>query len=230
MSEREEKIFHISYAELIGLCNKTKTFVLRDLSEFAAFGIDQQFVDDFDEQINEYEVFEWDEDKRARIVTKTQEKDKLREEVNTMLKELAQRGKLAFEPGSTAGQCFAIGSITKLNDSKFLVEARRLKRDAEQYLTELAVFGLTQAIIDELDAKNTAFENALEEQSEAKASRKEKTTERIAKGNALYRKMRMLCDIGQTIWYEKSEAHWNDYIYYTGAKYNKKKKNEDDGE
>ena len=88
---------------------------------------------------------------------------------------------------------------------------------AGDYLSDLSAQGLTQAMIDSLDAEAQSMEDEMNNIAEREAIRDIKTQERVDKGNELYDFVASYCEIGKIIWQDVDEAKYNDYVIYPAS-------------
>lgn len=230
MAENERLKYQYGFANLIGACNKIHTHASRDITELTDFGIDQQYLDDYEAEIDEFEEYPSDEELLTDWMAASNEKNRLRKELEPMLTKLITRAKLVFGRNSAEYKQFRLSSLPTLREDRFLSESRRLKRAAEEHLAALAAVGLTQAMIDDIDGKTADFETAMEQMSDAAGERTAATAGRIAKANAIYDKMMSICSVGKAVWHQTSKAKWNDYVVYRGAMGRRKKNIDKQGE
>jgi hypothetical protein len=85
-------------------------------------------------------------------------------------------------------------------------------------LSELTAEGLTQAMLDNLDAKILELNAAISQALEKENLRQEKTKERIILSNQIYKLVSKYCEIGKMSWSNTNPAKYNDYLIYKGNK------------
>lgn len=206
--------YTISDGRVIELCNEKRTFIERDIAEFAVYNIDAPAVAIFKTETDEFEEFVTDEEMVGVQEEKTDLKDAAGEAVKTVIRSIMVRVAAKYKEGSARYKRFGTVGMDTFDDPHLLSCGRRVKRVASALLAELASKGLTQAIIDDLTAKNQAFEDAIDTQAEAIADRDIATEDRIEMGNARFSRLMELCSMGKNIWFETDEAKYNDYIVY----------------
>jgi hypothetical protein len=215
MAKELKQKYNMSFPELILHANNVQTFMVRDTTEFANYGIDSAEIAQFRTDINELEDLPIDDEMVNAVSMAANDKNAKREEIETMLRAIEQRGKLAFGTSDRKYRDLRMMGMTKEKDAEFLTKSRRIKRFCDEYLTDMAAAGLTQTMIDDLETANQELEDALDLQANAIADRDEATEMRITKGNAVYEKLMRYCETGKTIWFGVSEAKYNDYLTYS---------------
>ena len=88
---------------------------------------------------------------------------------------------------------------------------------ARDNLLALVDEGITEEILVDTEALISGFNKAVSDQLTAIRIRDKATTDRITKGNALYRAVVKACNTGKDIWYETDESLYNDYVIYNTA-------------
>jgi len=217
MAKKKEVVRNYRFPDswLITLCNRVIAFILRDILEFAAYGIVAANVDDYRDEVDAFEEYPTDIELAGTQKVKTEEKDSFVDGVKTEIRGVMARVVTVFKVGSARYEIFGTKGMDAMTDSELLKCGRRVVRMATKYLAELAATGLTAAIITSLKTKCQGFEDAIEEQELAIANRDVATEERIEIANALFEKLMNLCGFGQNIWVAANEAKYNDYIIYT---------------
>jgi len=227
MADRVSKKYNMDIPTLIDVANRIRHLALTDIAELTQYGIDAAYLSAFEAEIDLLEVFPSDRMMRTDKSISVEEKEELREELVPMLRDFAVRAKLTFEPKSVEAGAFKFAFPGSFNDRDLLVLARKIKRNADEYLAQLASAGLTQAMIDELDTKTTAFENKLDAVAAAHNKRTQSTRDRINLANSIYDKTRKIADVGKNYFADRNYAKYSHYLIYTGAKYRKKKFSEE---
>jgi hypothetical protein len=206
--------FNLTYPELITTANAIHTFMLRDTTEFAGFGILALDITAFKTKIDTFGALPTDDELLAVLKSSTANKETLSNELRIMLRGIDQRAYLAFSSDEGKYGLFHTGSLSKLTDSELLVFGRQVKRSCDLYHTELLVYGLTALMITALNTLNNDFETSMDTQQTAISARDAATNNRAKKAMELYELMMKYCDVGKTIWYETNEAYYNDYVIF----------------
>jgi hypothetical protein len=214
MADSVNRIFSMSYADLIRYCDNIHGFMVRDATQFALFGISALLTTGFKTKIDDFIALPQDVALEADEINTTQAKSTLANELRIMLRAFATRAKLAF--GETNGNYkrFHSKELSRMPDANLYLFGGVVMEAATDLLTEMASTGLTQDMIDDLTDKNEEFRIALAAQSAAIADRDNAAHNRVIKANELYTLLVRYCDVGKEIWYETNEAYYNDYILY----------------
>ena len=217
MADSVNRIFSMSYADLIRYCDNVHGFMVRDAVPFALYGITALLTSSYKSKIDDFLVLPQDVALEAAEINATQAKNTLANELRIILRSFATRAKLAL--GETDGNYkrFYLKELSRLPDPNLLVFSGGVVEAATDLLTEMASSGMTQAMIDDLTDKNEDFRLAMSAQSAAIAARDNAARNRVNKANELYTLLIRYSDIGKEIWYETNEAYYNDYLIYTGS-------------
>ncbi len=120
--------------------------------------------------------------------------------------------KTIFGVKSATYRAFGNPNLTKQQDDELIRNAKDMVAEIPEHLADLEEEGITLAKAAQLnDAKNT-FDMAIDAQRRAIKNRDKATEKRVLLGNALYDLVSKYNEIGKDIWYEISEAKYNDYI------------------
>ena len=202
-------------SHLMRLCNTITTFMIRDILQFADYGLDTSTANDYTNEINSFENFPTDIELRGKQGFCTEQKFLSDDNLKTIIRNVMARVVTVFPEGTAKFDAFGTKGMSAMADAELLKCGRRVARRATEYLAQLSGTGLTAAIIADLLAKCQAFEDAIAAQEDAIDNREIFAEERTDLGNKIYDKLMNYSSFGQTIWYDKSEAHYNDYIIYT---------------
>ncbi|MCX6153732.1 MAG: hypothetical protein NT007_06200 [Candidatus Kapabacteria bacterium] len=202
------------------LCMFTSNLVVtmtRDQTEFTARGITSTMVTALETLGNAFEVLPNDVYYLADIMEAAENKTALRDSCTIKLRSILGYVKIKWGSGSPQVRRFDAGDMTRQDDKKFLVTCRMAVRIATDYLSDLTSIGLTDAMIDDLEATAQQLEDTMNDIATAQANRDIKAQERADKGNEIYSYVSRYCEIGKIIWEDVSEAKYNDYIIYGGS-------------
>ncbi len=214
MANDASKTIHMSYAELIATCDFISSFMTRDLAEFISYGIDAAVINNFKSKHREFIDFPSDIMFESVKLDATDTKNKLADELKTLLRSIIERARLAFGTDNSKFSLFYIKELWKLSDSELYFSGRLLKLSAETYAAELLGFGLTPEMIDLLETKTVQFGEAIFSIRKSIVSRDEATKLRAEKALELYGMLMSYCETGKVIWSGVNEAYYNDYIIF----------------
>lgn len=212
--KEEIKSFALAYADLMLLASKLVMNMNRDSAEFAARGIDAAKITDFEALGDAFEVFPPDDIYLGEVKDATTAKNILRETVTGEIQLIS--GFFEQQWGTNSGKysSLRVKGFHKKTDAEFLFTARVVVEQATKYLADLTDAGLTQALIDTLEADGQLFEDAIIDMINKKELRDTKANERVIKSNELYDYVTKYSRIGKLIWENVDESKYNDYIIY----------------
>lgn len=209
-----ERNYNMTNSALAQLVSDFIVFMTRDATEFAARGVDAAAITAFETLGNAFEVFPSDEEYLGLVMIEVDAKNALRETCTEHVQLVS--GFFEMKWGLKSGQYKRLGirTLQNLKDKDFLFRCREVARVATEYLTDLTPIGLTQTMIDDLEADAQSFEDKLNAIADKTALRDDKTRERTEKGNELYSYLTQYSKTGKLIWENVNEAKYNDYIIY----------------
>lgn len=208
------KDYRMSNADLAMYASNLVGFMNRDSTEFAARGVDAAAITAFEALGNAFEVFPPDEYYRADISGEVELKETARDNATDMIQTISGYFEQEWGLDNFRYKRLRIKGYQTMSDNNFLYTCRNVVAVATEYLADLTPIGLTQAMIDDLEAEAQTFEDKLNSISQKKAERDSKTQERTEKGNELYLYIKKYTTIGKLIWENIDEAKYNDYIIY----------------
>jgi len=214
MKSVSKRTYNMTDAELAMFTSNLIVFMTRDATEFAAKGVDALAITALETLGDAFEVFPNDEYYRADVTLAVEAKDAARENCEVQARAVIGCARIKWGDSSAQVKRFGAGSMTNEPDKKCLTTMRQVVTVATDYLLDLAAEGLTQAMIDALDAEAQTMEDEMNDIAGKEAVRDLKTQERIDKGNELYGFVTKYCEIGKIIWQDVDEAKYNDYVIY----------------
>ena len=213
--------FKFSYADLIGLGEKTKSLMGRDQAELLTYNINERDRAAVSEATSELQDLPTDDEYKGTIIEFTTTKDKLADEVKVGIRTIMVRVADAFGENSGIYRRFGTAGLSKLTDLDLLQCCKRVLRMANEYMAQLQAKGLTAQMIEGLNTNCTQFDLAIATKEDAVLAREVATEHRITLANDLYTRIVRISGFGKDYWYTRNEAKYNDYIIYdtpTGTK------------
>lgn len=205
---------NLTIAELMLTTSNVIVAMERDATEFLARGINQIEIDQFKAQSDAYDDFPSDEIYQAEIGIVAEEKENLRISIEQQIRKISGYFEQKWGLKSPYYKQLGIKGYTKFRDAEILITARRVVQVATSRLADLSIYGLTQALIDQLAADAQAMEDKMNSIYEKTAERDIKTNERTGLGNAIYEQLSKYCAVGKNIWEDVNEAKYNDYVIH----------------
>lgn len=209
-----ERIFNLSFDELRMAVSNVIGSMNRDATEFAERGVMQSDIDDFETLGNEFEIFPSNNYYQSMVSEEVDHKNVARGNCEVMMRKISGYVQQKYGLRSPKYKRLGMKDYQRKRDASFLFTAREVARVANEYLADLSPIGLTQTLIDDLDAEAQIMEDEMNAINAKIELRDTKSQERMIKANELYAELRKYCDIGKLIWEDLSEAKYNDYIIY----------------
>ncbi len=206
--------YSFSDSHLVTTAYEKQGFIDRDIAEFATYNIDAAVSLAFKTDTIAFQSFRTDEDLLGIQEDKTAEKETAAEELKTPIRIVMSHVDLKYDVNSARYKRFGTIGMDEMDDEHLLICGTRVVSVATDTLADFASVGLTQAMIDDVEAKTDNYKAKLKAQADAVAERDIFTEDRIEMGNALYKKMSDYCEVGKSIWLETDEAKYNDYVIY----------------
>jgi hypothetical protein len=209
--------YTFSDAELVQLSDKILSHARRDLAELSAYGYTAQRLEQIETLRDEFQMMPDDIEFSATLAGATEEKNAASASVRLTIKSIMARAEAKFGIKSPKYERFGAGELSRQTDSELAKTAHRVVRSGKMYLSELAEYGLTEAILEDLEAKAKVFDDLIDRQEDAIADRDVATQTRRETGNRLYEAITTLSNFGKTIWQSSDQARFNDYILGTST-------------
>jgi hypothetical protein len=209
-----ERDYNMTDADLCMFVSNLVGFMNRDILQFENWGADAAAISALEARGDAFETFPTDLEFKADVGIATEDKDATAENLRSGIRQVAARAENKWGASAARYKKFGVAGLSKMNDRDLLVCGRRVVHVGTGFLALLADLGLTQAMLDDLEALAQTFENNMNALKDAIAERDIKTEERRSNGNELYAFVVKYCNAGKQIWEGASEAKYNDYIIY----------------
>ncbi len=207
------KKFTISYENLYRLSYRTATMMERDLEEFANYGIEQSDIDAFKKLYQEFIDSEQDNALLASQMFRTEEKNRLAEEVRKMLYRIMLKVRAVSEKSDFMYLQFRNNKISKFTGSEFVSHARLSIHLLNRHIDIFSAEGVTPEVLASFEAKVNSFNDAYMQQQITIVDRDIATQRRMEQSNEVYKLLKKYAYIGKNMWaIEGDEARGNDYI------------------
>jgi hypothetical protein len=213
----------IKDADLIGLADRIRSTMTRDLAELSEFGITAGKITEFGNLTNEFLKFPQDTVYLSDLINVTQKKNQSREAIKEEIRKSVQRCRLKWGANSLQEKSLGIVGMANFSDENLLFASRRVHGQMTILLPELADVGLTQAILDNFENLNISFESEINNKKDIINLRETQTKLRISKANELFELISKYCELGKQVFFMTNEAHYNDYLIHKKRKKKAKK-------
>jgi hypothetical protein len=214
MEEIVSKKYSLSNADLSVYANVLVQYIIRDMSDFAEYGVTTDDTDALQAMQDAFENIPPDQNYIGLGSIAKGIRDAKRTIVLEKIKQMALRFELAFGTHASAYNQLEIIDIAMQTDAVVLLRARNLANKATDYATQLLPFGQTSAKTITFKADCQAFEDAIAAVAQANSDRRAATRDRLIAGNALYEKVVRYTGIGKVIYQSTNYAKYEDYIIY----------------
>jgi hypothetical protein len=189
----------------------------RDITSFTAYGVLEANVTSLQALCDAFEVFPTDEYINQEYLSAVETRDVIVEELQVIIRAMALRVELKWGKKSPKYKSLKISELSQISVDTYLTRARMIHAFMTENLLLLAPEGLTEDMLDDMEAKIEELDDAIRETIDKSSYRMEKTTERITKGNELYDLVSRYCEIGKRIWDKVNPAFYNDYVIYDSS-------------
>lgn len=186
----------------------------RDIAEFTDRGYNAAKKTELTTARNTVDNFPNDEQLEAIKMNLTEQKNAARNALEKTMRSIFNRAENVFGQGNAKYKEFGNAMISQQSDAEIVRVARIMSLTAEKYLTELSDEGLTTEKIAMLIAQRNALDVAIDAQAQGISDRDVAAESRVEALNKLYQLLTKYAGIGKDIFYETSEAKYNDYIIY----------------
>ena len=214
MSDDVSREFAMSYADLIEVCDNFHSCITRDAAEMSVYGVTPLATAAFKTKINEFLAFPTDAILTYDMMSATQHRNTLANNLRIMARTFGVRAKIAFADNTGRYERFVLDDLSHATDGNLLVFCEMVAHEAAKYLVEFEPLGMSQQTIDDFVTATNEFRLAMIAQDDAVMLRDETANLRMKKANELYKLLVNYSNMGKNIWYEVNEALYNDYIIY----------------
>lgn len=190
--------------------------VTRDIASFNGFGVTTATVTTFKSLITAFDAKITDDEMIGDQTTATAAKNDARKHLENTLRII--RGMAQdFYKGQGLYRKFGFDNFTDATDNEFSRICKRIHRlltDPDDPIGSdmTDAYSSLPDQINELGSFSATFDTALDTIVDKRNDRDIATQDRIIAGNALYKELIRLADLGKTIFQDTDEARYNDYV------------------
>ena len=213
-NEQLMRNYRMTDSELTAFTQHICDSMTRDATQFMAYSILEANVTDLQAKCDAFEVFPTDDYVNQELLSAIEARDNILTELRAMVKAMAMRVELKWGKKSPKYVKLGISDMSQITVESFTTRARMVLAFMTEYISELSSEGLTQTLLDNMEAKAQQLDDAVRSVLDLSSYRMEKTTERITKGNELYKLMSKYCEVGKRTWDKINPAFFNDYVIY----------------
>ncbi len=215
---KEEAVrdYNISDAELIQTVDSVVSSSRRDLADIQDFGITETSLADIETKRDAFSDMATDEELSGIMVSVTEDKNTCAGELRKTIRVIMARVDNKFGMKSGQHRRFGVEGLSRLNDAELYKCGKRVRRQGQALLSQLASEGLTEMHLTDLTTKTASLDEAIDAQDDAIRGRDIAVEERVAMGNDLYADLLKLSNTGKAVYEDSHEAKYNDYVIMKG--------------
>ena len=187
-------------------------YMTRDLVEFTAKGIVAGDITALTAKANEFLIYPNDAFYEGQVMQYVLNKNAHRESIQLRIRDIIGMATIKWGSRSPNVHTFYAGDLTSKGDHAFLGIASQAVATATSYLADLTPLGLTQVLIDALEAECAAMSADMSQESIKDAERVLATQGRVELGNELYALVAKYCEIGKIIWDDVDPGKYVNYV------------------
>lgn len=208
------RMYNFSDADLILTGKEKISFLRRDKTAFASFGITETMIAKFDTALNAFAENSTDIEAHSKQIMATQAKNEKAEELKTAVQNVMKRVAFIYGANTARYRQFGTKGLSRKVDSEVLITAKVVQALSNKHLQKLSAAGITAAILQTIAVVCNDFEELLHEQNDKIWERNLLKKNRIADGNAIYTTLVKYTAIGCAVWASNNVAKYNDYVLY----------------
>lgn len=206
-----KRMYRMTDADLKQTADALKKRIKRDLTDFASRNITETSLETLHELNDAFDVSSTDKEMLGFKMKATEEKDVVAEAVRLAIRPIRHMAELAYK-GKGLYHVFGFEDMATLGDSDLCLLGKRVTRVATRLKADLAPKGLTDAQLAGIGSICQQLDTAIDKSAAEIELRDIETQERVNRGNALYEEVMRLASIGKSIYADKDEARYNDYV------------------
>lgn len=207
------RTYNFEDAKLSTEASRIKSNAERDDKEFLTRKVGHTNLTDLQTAIDDFNNYPTDEELQGDVTESTAAKDAISNNLRVMMRPIRNMAEMQYSTGGKY-KTFGFGGMDKLDDNNLYRLALHVVRVGTKLLSELAAQGLSEEILTALSDEAAAFHKAMETQEDKIEDRDIATQERVLLGNALYERVVKLASVGKSLFKDKDEARYNDYVLY----------------
>lgn len=207
-----KRVYTFSDPTLTQTADDIGNSLTRDLADLAFYGVTAPVIAALAALRTAFAGVQGDVFYVAQITGAANNKNTVRADLETTLRalETGTGGKLGAEDYRTLS--LGIRSISSLADKDLIDVGKNAHMAALTFVADLTGTGIDAAYLTALRAKITDLDAKLDLIRVAVKNRDLAATDRIKKGNALYKEMVRLAKFGKDYYFSRDESKYNDYI------------------
>jgi hypothetical protein len=211
MKQMETRLYTIADADLKQLADDLQNTIARDAADFATRNVAAPQLTTFDALITTFDDTTTDVELKGMITDAVEKKKALVTNLHGGIRTIRSMAEQAYG-GKGKYKVFGFDDLTEQSDNDLYRTAKRVVRVGTSLQADLALQGLQASQLTDIATQATNLDVAIDAVHDAEEKRDMQTQDRIRKGNALYKEMSRLASIGKSLYQDKDEAKYNDYV------------------
>jgi hypothetical protein len=208
------RMYNLSDADLVVKGKEKISFMQRDKTAFAAFGVTTSMIAGLETSFTSFSENVTDVEALNDQIALTEAKNAKGEELRTAVRNVMKHAELVFGVRTARYKQFGTKGLIRQNDSELFITGKVVVQASTIHMQELTGVGFTAAMLNTILLLCHDFEKLVYEQKNKIWERSALKENRIMEGNMLYVALVKYTTIGFTIWETTNAAKYNDYIIY----------------
>ncbi len=212
-----EPSFNMSQAELLLMATTKLGYMRRDAADFTTRGVDATRLNGLQTLTNTFADMPTEEEMVQSAAVRTQAKATAHTQLLSAMQALMGKVSLKNNDRTPAYKAFGTSGLNGASEAELYTGIRQAVRVGRRTLAEYTAQGVTAQELDQLNARNEAFLDALHDQQDAENESLTTTQVRLKAANALYEELSYLCEVGKTLYVQTDVTKHDQYVIYDRA-------------
>ncbi|MBC8085283.1 MAG: hypothetical protein H7Z21_18960 [Hymenobacter sp.] len=210
----QEPSFNMAQAELLLMATTKLGYMRRDAADFATRGVDGARLNGFATLIQQFADLPTEQEMVQTAAVRTQQKDAIQTQLLTAMQALMSKVGLRHNDRTPAYKAFGTSGLNSASEAELYAGIRQAVRVGRRTLPDYAAQGVTAAELDQLEAQNEAFLEAVHKQQDAENDSLSTTQTRLRAANTLYAELSYLSEVGKALYVQTDVSKHDQYVIY----------------
>ena len=206
--------YNMPQSDLMALGDTGVSLQQRDTPELANYGIDDTYMDSFNDTLTAARNFPSDAEYVGAMKDMGETKDFDAQNLRIAIRSMMSRVVNVFPVNSGKWARFNTKGLDDMTDNELSICGHRVARMAQLFITQLASKGVTTALITELHTLSTKLSESVDKHHDAELERTAATNDRIMLANKLYAMIVEIFGYGKDYWSSRNYAKYKAYVIY----------------
>ena len=208
----EASLFNMAQADLLLMASTKLGYMRRDDADFATRGVAAERITHFGTLIQRFADMPTEQEMVQLAAGQTQRKDAARTLLLTLMQALMGKVSLKYDNRTPAYKAFGTSGLNSASEADLYMGIRQAVRVGRRTVSEYAAQGITEQELDQLNAQNETFLEALHAQQDTENEGQSITQTRLRAGNALYEELSYLSEVGKTLYVQTDVSKYEQYV------------------